>query len=416
MKSPLSTLKDAAVPILIVLSLLVTIPIGYQLARQPSQAVTPTPEAQEPATPVAETVSADVAEPIQLPAGLSLVISESDPTFTTSTLWIASLPGMQDRQVIGSFQHREGYPPVGIVSPDGGQIAILNIPPDATESTARTDGGEIWVLNADGSSLRRLSAAAGSLAGWSPDGKNLTFSRLVPLENSSDPNVPFRTEILTIPLGGGAPVLIHSDESAYGVQPLGWDAGGQKFWVAQVDVTGQWSVLSKGPGLAVQSGALAIPGKPVVTHLELSPAGDQLLVNGVEGGQATLQILELDTGSASPVASAPADLDQPAPFSAVWASDGGLLVQEHSQAGSPGAIQALQADSQQLTPLSMPDSQNNPALTPIAWSPDQAWIVLVDYQADYLPLYLQNAGSGDILPIPRAAPDQYAGFVGWINR
>jgi len=69
-------------------------------------------------------------------------------------------------------------------SPDGKQIAFIKILDSATPFTV----GELWVMNADGSSPRKLADADsghGFAANWSPDGKQIAF---VVRENPEDEN------------------------------------------------------------------------------------------------------------------------------------------------------------------------------------------------------------------------------------
>ncbi len=67
-------------------------------------------------------------------------------------------------------------------SPDGKQIAFLKIPNSGTPFTV----GELWVMQADGSTPRKLAdvdAGHGYAANWSPDGKWIAF---VNRENPGD--------------------------------------------------------------------------------------------------------------------------------------------------------------------------------------------------------------------------------------
>jgi dipeptidyl aminopeptidase/acylaminoacyl peptidase len=61
-------------------------------------------------------------------------------------------------------------------SPDGSQIAFIKIPDSQTPFTV----GELWVMNADGTSARKLAdadAGHGYAANWSPDGSQIAFVR-----------------------------------------------------------------------------------------------------------------------------------------------------------------------------------------------------------------------------------------------
>jgi Tol biopolymer transport system component len=67
-------------------------------------------------------------------------------------------------------------------SPDEKQIAFIKVPDSQTPFTV----GELWIMNADGSSPRKLAdadAGHGYAANWSPDGKRIAF---VQRENLQD--------------------------------------------------------------------------------------------------------------------------------------------------------------------------------------------------------------------------------------
>jgi dipeptidyl aminopeptidase/acylaminoacyl peptidase len=69
-------------------------------------------------------------------------------------------------------------------SPDGSQIAFIKIPDSPTPFTV----GELWVMNADGSSAHKLAdadAGHGYAANWSPDGTRIAFVMRENLQDSS---------------------------------------------------------------------------------------------------------------------------------------------------------------------------------------------------------------------------------------
>jgi Tol biopolymer transport system component len=77
-------------------------------------------------------------------------------------------------------------------SPDGKQIAFIKIPDSQTPFPM----GELWLMNADGSSARKLAdadAGHGFAPAWSPDGKQIAY---VARENLSDPRVQQDSTVL----------------------------------------------------------------------------------------------------------------------------------------------------------------------------------------------------------------------------
>jgi len=412
---------------LLVLTLLATIPLGYQFARRQLVVVTQTPAPlPSPSLIVSTSQPTEVqprvteTEPASIqasPASVDRVVYlESDPTFTSSTIWIAPLVEPASRQAVATLEHRQGYPPIGKISPDGSQIALLVIPPAATEQSARTNGGEIWVMGSDGANLRKIADQAGQLNGWTPDGASLAYSRLVPLETPADPNVPFRTEVMSVALEGGSQTLLYADETAYGVQPLGWDAGANRFWMASVDLQGQWQVL----GWERASGKVAlqadIPGRLLITTFSLSPDGSQVLMNATEGDQAALLLLDLQAKQTDQIASAPLSPESTSPFTVFWSGDGrSLLVQDQGRGGqgaSLGQFTIVDDPPKSLSPVA---DSSAASFTPVGWSPDQVWVVLRDYQASNLPLYLQKAGDQLLLPLPRADAGNFVDLIGWLG-
>jgi Tol biopolymer transport system component len=82
-------------------------------------------------------------------------------------------------------------------SPDGRKIAFLRIPPLST--------ADVYVINADGSGETRLTDAGGSVPSWAPHGRQIAFSRnnrpfIMNADGSDARQIPVPPELLA---GGG---------------------------------------------------------------------------------------------------------------------------------------------------------------------------------------------------------------------
>jgi Tol biopolymer transport system component len=112
-----------------------------------------------------------------------------------SNLWIMKLDGSQEVRQI-TFERDPGVAVgVPVWSPDGRHITFFSRRPGTTV-------GDQWLVDPDGSNLRRL-VAEGGLAVWSDDGKWLYVS---PQGRQGE---PYR--ISKVPMGGGDPVVVRTD-------------------------------------------------------------------------------------------------------------------------------------------------------------------------------------------------------------
>ena len=83
-------------------------------------------------------------------------------------LWLAKADGSDPTQLTSS----PGFEGFGLWSPDGTQIAFAG-------STAAEGPGDVYVVNADGSALRRATDTEDqdeTPSGWSPDGRRLLYT------------------------------------------------------------------------------------------------------------------------------------------------------------------------------------------------------------------------------------------------
>lgn len=354
--------------------------------------------------------------------GLKLVYGETVPNEGETTLWLAN-PTDLSRVKVATIRHLPGYPPRGSLSPDGAQIALLVIPPGASEQTARTRGGDLWIVRSDGSGLIRAASQVNSLGPWSPDSRWIAFERLVLVSEPADAHVPYRTEIYRVSSEGTGMSLLLTDDQAYGIQMLGWTGDAARFLAARIAISGAWSVQSQdvSSGAAVRSQSL--PDLGLVRGLSLSPDGSQLIVESSANGRDSLRLLSLSGGvqaqsSSTELASGPIDESAPvSPVTALWSRKGNSIWLHHAaRADAPAQAMLLSAQGSLITTQVEPALPLSPVetLLPISLSPDDQWRLWQLYPRIYTDVYLQAAGQAKLARIPQAAPDHWITFYGWI--
>lgn len=85
---------------------------------------------------------------------------------------------------------------LGNASPDGKRLVF--------NSDRDHEAPELYVMNIDGSSVKRLTNNANyeDAASWSPDGKRIIFSRDIKPETETDPGIPSNGEIFVMDADG----------------------------------------------------------------------------------------------------------------------------------------------------------------------------------------------------------------------
>ena len=280
-----------------------------------------------------------------------------------STLWLIDPAALARRQLWLHVAHAPGWAIEGAVSPAGGRVALLVVPPGARDPGAETqmlisDGGPPRVV-AEGLDLR------GGLA-WSADGRELFARRTLP---GPDGGRHFQLIALDFSDAGGAdtPVertLLERDDVG-GLYPVGRAAGGPAYAVA---VGAGGSAL-----IAIDDGGISVrPFAAVVTReWSLSPGGSQLAYTEQRGMSLRVMVLDL-AGPGLRTAQAVEPGPAGGSASPVW-GPGGTLHAGHfgddTSGSGPGGGEIRSAGVRVAGAVAGFD-------LPVGWSPDGAYLAL----------------------------------------
>ncbi len=371
--------------------------------------------ARQPDTQAQTSQPLVIAHPAPAAASLSLVYAETVPESNETTLWRAPADQLSQKIALAVITHKQGYPPIGAVSPNGSKIALLVIPPSADERTARTGSGEIWTLNSDGTGLTHAAVRAGWLEQWSPDSQWIVYSRLTPLATPADPQVPFRTEFYRAQTDGSTGSLLLSDDSSYAVIGLGWSADGE-YLVARGDTRGYWQISAHDPENGHIRQNWQLPGISNLREITLSPDGSRVLVENLIDGQDTLRVIDLQASSVqaqSNLTSAAMPDELPvAPFQALWRGVGDLWLYHQPRSGQGASAGLAGAENDAILPDAI--TTTDEFLLPVSWSPNESWLLWKMYPYNSTNLYLQRSDSSALTQILAAQPGNWLTPFGWI--
>jgi len=366
-----------------------------------------------PALPLVAALDASNAQP----GGLSLIFGETAPESNQTTLYRVQVEQPAYKRTLASITHRVGYPPLGVVSPDGSRIALLVIPPDADERAARTGSGEIWTLDTTGGSLTRAAFRAGWLEEWSPDSVWIVYSRLIPLAAPRDPQIPFRSEFYRVRADGSTGNILLSDDSSYALNGLGWSADGE-YLVAREDMSGVWTITAQDAASGQTVRTWNLPNTTLIRSISLSPDGTRVLIEDLAGDQQTLLSIDLDASKiqAQGVSLNSAGFSEAlpvAPLQPVWRGDQDVWVYHLpingtlASAGIAGMVNSA----------GLPQLPTAPGeyLLPEAWSPDGGWLLWQLYPRSDTELFLQKDSASTLTRIQPDQPGNWLRAFGWVT-
>ena len=282
------------------------------------------------------TVSQDTA--LSVASGAGLLVNDSDPAGGSVTLLSATQPAHGTVSlvpaVITGFTNLTNNAAVDTRadwSPNGSKIAF---------DTDRNGNNEIYVMNADGTSLQRLTnqSADDSQAAWSPDGSKIAW-----MSNSS---------------------------------------GKYEIWVMNADGSGKTRLTTTNGGAQV-SGQLA-----------WSPDGSKIAFTSSRTGSTgyDIYVMNADGSNVTKLTSASGDDSEP-----VWSPDGSKIAFYSNRDGNT-EIYVMNADGSGQTRLTNSSGTDR---SPV-WSPDSSKIAFSSNRTGIYQIYMMDANGTNVVQVTNA--------------
>lgn len=336
---------------------------------------------------------------------------------TSSTVYAAAVFDLANRIELARFDHREGYTLTGRVSPDGSRVAVLVVPPDAGESAARQDGGEIWMVPAAGGEPQLFNSRVGYILNWSPDGQILAAGRYLPA-GTTGTLTPNRNEIFLVDADTAAEQVIRTENGSSALLGLGWSPDAARYYTALGISTGGWSIEAWERAENYWSQVITLPQEKEAASISLSPAGDSLLLSEQSTSGQVVSIQPLD-GSPAWVLLETGLTSGTTGVTAVWQADGSqLMMFSAAGASDPASVRRVSVASPQDAVVEdrlAAVLQSRPGLVPLGWSASGSWLVMRDYNEPALPLYLLARDGGEARLVAPGTQGGFLTFLGWLG-
>lgn len=366
--------------------------------------------------------------PITLPSqdrplspGLKIVYGETDGANGTTAIWLVNVTDiLAERKLLATINHKAGYEVRGKVSPNGNKIAYIVVPPTTSEKSARTNGGELWIMNLDGSEPRMIANQIGYLGMWAPDSKSITVSRWIPIESSGVPVSGWRKEIYLVETEKSEIKLLVADEKSSDIQPVGWSGNEQVFYyVVRATITSAWELWA----VNISNGSTYLQvSSPVETNdiPTISPDGSWLLFTAIKDGQPTLIMLSIDGKQQKNIAQSTTSGESVSQFTGIWSANSqSILLYISPETGQQSSFEivSLHTMEKQSFPITVSLTETEGYLALIGWSPDEKWAIAREYPTQpQSTLYIIKIDSGEMTKMPLTLPSNWLIPFGWVNQ
>jgi Tol biopolymer transport system component len=227
-------------------------------------------------------------------------------------------------------------------SPDGSKIAF---------TTDRDGDREIYVMNADGSGQINLtnSGSDDRYPAWSPDGTRLTFRR----------SLGMNTEIFVMNADGSEQTNL--SENSASEQESAWSPDGSKIaFVTDRDFEGDWEIFTMNPDGSDPTN-LTENSAPFDGNPAWSPDGTKIAFFSGDSGAYEINVASADGSAPDNISNAPGDDTDPG-----WSPDGTKLVFQTDREDGFVDIYVMNPDGSGQTPLTnRPGVDREPDWQPI---------------------------------------------------
>lgn len=356
-----------------------------------------------------------------LPSGLKIVYGETDGMSGTTTIWLVNIADIfAERKLLVTINHKAGYEVRGKVSPDGNKIAYIVVPPTTSEKSARTNGGELWIMNLDGSEPRMIANQVGYLGMWAPESKSIIVGRWIPIANGESPASGWRKEIYLVETEKSEMKLLVADDKSSDIQPVGWSSNGQVFYyVVRATITNAWELWA----VDISNGSTHLQvSSPIETNdvPALSPDGSWLLFTAIKDGQSTLIVLSIDGKQQKNIAQSITSGESISQLTGIWSANSqNILLYIPPETGQQSSFEIVSFHTmeKQSFPITISLAEIESYLALIGWSPDEKWAVVREYPTQpQSTLDIIKVDSGEMTKMPLTLPSNWLIPFGWVNQ